>query len=109
MNILLMLQEGAEHAAEHSNAQGGHGETPALVTAINSAIGPATVPVQRAIMEPIYGLFGAHWTPPAHGEEIPAHVIYMVIAFVVCTYWNSGAARTCTTGTRSPAPRRHSQ
>lgn len=86
MNLLLMLQEGAEHATEHAAEGGGeHGATPAIVTTINNVIGPATVPIQKAIMSPIYGLFGAHWTPPAHGEEIPAHVIFMLIAFLVCT------------------------
>ncbi len=86
MNLLLMLQEGAEHATEHAAEGGGeHGATPAIVTMINDVVGPATVPIQKAIMSPIYGLFGAHWTPPAHGEEIPAHVIFMLIAFLVCT------------------------
>jgi F-type H+-transporting ATPase subunit a len=80
MNLLMMIQEGAEHASE-----GGHEETPAIVTAINHAIGPATVPLQRAIMTPIYSMFGSHWTPPAPGEEIPAQVILALIAFAVCT------------------------
>jgi F-type H+-transporting ATPase subunit a len=76
----MMIQEGAEHASEAA-----HEETPAIVTAINDAIGPATVPLQRAIMEPIYGMFGQHWTPPVHGQEIPANVIFAVIAFLLCT------------------------
>ena len=84
MNLLLMVQDTAEHAAESGAADAGH-HTPYLVTLINNAIGPATVPIQRAIMEPIYGMFGAHWTPPAHGHEIPEHVIFAVLAFAVCT------------------------
>jgi F-type H+-transporting ATPase subunit a len=89
MNLFLtMLQEGAQHAAEtaHGATGGGeHGTTPGWITWISTTIGPATVPLQKAIMTPIYGLFGANWTPPAHGEEIPAHVILAFLAFLICT------------------------
>lgn len=91
MRVLALMQHGVENAAEAGRDTaaaphgGGHGEVSPIVTAINDAIGPATVPLQRAVMEPIYGLFGGHWTPPAHGEEIPAHVVMAVIAFLVCT------------------------
>jgi F-type H+-transporting ATPase subunit a len=84
MNLLLMVEETAGHAAESAGADAGH-HTPWLVTWINGLIGPATVPNQRAIMETIYGLFGAHWTPPAHGQEIPEHVIFALLAFGICT------------------------
>ena len=86
MNLLLMVEEGAQHAAEGAEQAGaGAHHTPVLVEAINHAIGPATVPLQRAVMEPIYGLFGAHWTPPAPGHEIPEHVIFAFLTFLVCT------------------------
>lgn len=82
MNLWLALAEGAEHA---EGAHGGGHGAPWYVEAINNAIGPMTVPIQRVFMEPLYGLFGAHWEPPKHGEEIPAHVIYALMAFAVCT------------------------
>jgi F-type H+-transporting ATPase subunit a len=92
MSFLAFLQEhGVENAADAGRDTAaaphgaGHGEVSPIVTAINDAIGPATVPIQRAVMEPIYGLFGAHWTPPAHGQEIPAHVIMAFVAFLICT------------------------
>src|SRR5213594_3384986 len=82
MNLLLMIQEGAERVGQTAQPTE---EAPALVRWINDAIGPATVPIQQAVMTPIYGLFGAHWTPPARGEEIPAHVIFATIAFLLAT------------------------
>jgi F-type H+-transporting ATPase subunit a len=83
MNLLLAIQEGAEHAAEA--AGGEHSETYTIVRLVNELLGPVVLPLERAIMPPIYSLFGAHWTPPAHGEEIPAHVVFAFIAFLVCT------------------------
>lgn len=85
MNLLLMIQEGAGHAAEGADGADAALHSPAIVTAINNAIGPATVPLQRAVMEPIYATFGAHWTPPEHGHEIPEHVIFALFTFVLCT------------------------
>ena len=92
MNLWLMMQDAAGHAvetAEHAPetghggaaAEAGHGATPWIVEQINHLVGPATVPIQRAIMTPIYNLFGAEWTPPAPGHEIPDHVILAIIAF----------------------------
>lgn len=90
MNLWLMMKETAGQVAEHAPetghggaAAGGHA-TPWLVEQINHLIGPATVPIQRAIMTPIYGLFGAEWTPPAPGHEIPDHVVLTIIAFIIC-------------------------
>jgi F-type H+-transporting ATPase subunit a len=94
MNLWLMMQEAAgqavetaEHAPETGHggaaAEAGHGASPWIVEQINHLIGPATVPVQRAIMTPIYNMFGAEWAPPAPGHEIPDHVILAIIAFGV--------------------------
>lgn len=90
MSFFAMLEEGAPAAAQTTSpgegaAAGGGAEhvVSPIVEWINSAIGPATVPLQRAIMSPIYELFGGHWTEPKHGEEIPAHVIMAVIAFLI--------------------------
>jgi F-type H+-transporting ATPase subunit a len=90
MSVLAFVQHGVENAAEAGRDTaaapgGGHGEVSPLVTVVNDVIGPATVPIQRLVMEPIYTLFGGHWTEPPHGEEIPAHVIMAVIAFLICT------------------------
>jgi F0F1-type ATP synthase membrane subunit a len=92
MNLWLMMQEAAgrtaetaEHAPETGHggaaAEAGHGATPWLVEQINHLIGPATVPLQRAIMTPIYHLFGQEWEAPQPGHEIPDHVILAFIAF----------------------------
>src|SRR6516162_7549309 len=82
MNLLLMLQEGAAHASESG---GEHAEPYRLVTWANQLFGPAALALERAIMPSIYGLFGAHWTPPPPDQAIPDSVVFAVIAFVLCT------------------------
>jgi F-type H+-transporting ATPase subunit a len=81
MNLLLMIQEGAEHASE----AGEHGEQLSIVTLVNNVLGPAALAVEKVLMPPFYSLFGATWTPPPASEAIPQHVVLAVIAFIVCT------------------------
>jgi len=84
--ILALLQEGGEAAhagSEHGAEGGGHGET-WLVETANHYLGPLVLNIERAIMPPIYHLFGAHWHEPAPGEVIPAHVVWAICLFVIC-------------------------
>jgi F-type H+-transporting ATPase subunit a len=92
MTFLAMLQEGAHGAVDmtetspHEGAAVGGGAEHAvspIVEWINHAIGPATVPLQKAVMAPIYHAFGGEWHAPRAGEEIPAHVIFSVVAFAI--------------------------
>ena len=60
--LLALMQEAGE-AAQH-----GAGETakaaehePVIVECVNHAFGPAVLQIQRAILPPIYNLFGAQW------------------------------------------------
>lgn len=87
MSLWLAFQETVEHAevvAEEASTAAEHAD-PGWVVAINHAIGPYTVPIQKAIMTPIYSMFGATWHPPHHGHEIPAHVMLALLAFLLCT------------------------
>ncbi|MFY9607826.1 MAG: F0F1 ATP synthase subunit A [Blastocatellia bacterium] len=90
--ILALVQEGhgpagaaAEAGAvETGQAASGH-EVAWLVEQANHIFGPAVLKLQQAIMPSIYGLFGAHWHEPQHGELIiPAHMVWAVLLFVIC-------------------------
>lgn len=89
--LWAMIQEGAHAAApaaEHASSGGGgghHVEVSPIVMWVNNLLGPVALKIEEAIMPPLYGAFGKQWTPPAHGEEIPGHVIFAFIAFLVCT------------------------
>lgn len=86
MNLLLMMQEGAnaaEHAAE--NAEGHAEGAYRVVELTNAGLGPLALQIEKLVMPPLASLFGAHWTPPPASEAIPPHVVFAVIAFVVCT------------------------
>jgi len=70
--ILALLQEGhtaASETTEHAGAAAEHAE-PWLVEQVNHIIGPAVLSLERVVMPPIYGIFGAHWHEPAHGELV---------------------------------------
>lgn len=95
MLALLLALFQAEHSAtaaqaagEHASSAAGHGAghaEPFLVEAVNHYLGPLVLNIERAIMPPIYGLFGATWHEPTAGELIiPAHVVWAVILFIIC-------------------------
>lgn len=71
--------------AESSGLQGEAAHEPWLVEQANHLFGGLVLNVERVILPPIYGLFGAHWHEPEPGHVIPAHVVYAVIAFLLCT------------------------
>ena len=83
--ILGLLQVGHEAAAataEHGEAAG-H-ETPWLVEQVNHLAGPLVLSVERVVMPPIYGLFGAHWHEPAAGELIiPTHIVWSIVLMII--------------------------
>ncbi|HEU4387323.1 MAG TPA: F0F1 ATP synthase subunit A [Blastocatellia bacterium] len=88
LTLLALLQHGggaetAEHAAEKSAE--GHNAEPWLLEQANHLLGPTVISVERVILPPIYGLFGAHWHEPAPNEAIPAHVFFAILAFLICT------------------------
>lgn len=57
---------------------------PFIVEKVNHYLGPTVLEIQRAIMPPIYGLFGAHWHEPAPGALIiPAHVIWVILLMII--------------------------
>jgi F-type H+-transporting ATPase subunit a len=86
--ILALLQEGHEAAAktaEHASSAGEHSAEPWLVEQANHVFGPIVLNIERAIMPPIYHLFGGHWHEPAPGEMvIPEHIVWVVILFFIC-------------------------
>src|SRR2546422_1576815 len=86
--ILALLQEGhvaAAETAEHAGAAGEHAAEPWLVEQVNHVLGPTVVTIERMVMPPIYGLFGAHWHEPAPGElVIPEHIVWVLILFIIC-------------------------
>jgi F-type H+-transporting ATPase subunit a len=92
MTFLAMLQEGAHGAGPATEvsphegaavAQGAEHAVSPIVQWVNQAIGPMTVPIQEAVMTPLYHAFGSEWHAPRAGEEIPAHVIFSVVAFLL--------------------------
>ncbi len=86
--ILALLQEGHEAAAgtaEHAPSAGEHAAEPWLVEQANHVFGPIVLNIERAIMPPVYHLFGGHWHEPAPGEMvIPEHIVWVVILFIIC-------------------------
>lgn len=59
---------------------------PVIVEWVNHTFGPAVLAAQKAIMPPIYRLFGAEWhaADVAHGELIiPGHVIWTIILMII--------------------------
>jgi F-type H+-transporting ATPase subunit a len=84
--ILALLQEGHEAAAgatEHAGAAGGH-EPARLVVLVNDIFGPMVLNIERAIMPPIYGLFGAQWHEPAAGQlVIPGHIVWSIALMII--------------------------
>lgn len=86
--ILALLQEGHEAAAataEHAGAAKEHAAEPWLVEQANHIFGPMVLNIERAVMPPIYGLFGAHWHEPAAGQlVIPAHVVWSIALMIIC-------------------------
>jgi F-type H+-transporting ATPase subunit a len=92
MNLIAVLAffqetaiEHAESAAEHAESAANHNaEVPWLVEQFNHVFGGPVLAIERAIMPPIYGLFGAHWTEPAAGALIiPTHVVMAIICFII--------------------------
>lgn len=85
--ILALLQEGhiaASETAEHAGAASEHAE-PWLVEQVNHILGPAVLSIERVVMPPIYGVFGAHWHEPAPGELIiPEHIVWTALLFIIC-------------------------
>jgi F-type H+-transporting ATPase subunit a len=86
--IFALLQEGHEAAAktaEHAAAAEEHAAEPWLVEQANHVFGPIVINIERAIMPPIYHLFGGHWQEPAPGTMvIPEHIVWAVILFIIC-------------------------
>jgi F-type H+-transporting ATPase subunit a len=101
MSFLNRLQEhggqAAEGAAPHGAEAAGHGaHVPIIVQKLNELIGPAVFEIQKAIMPPIYKVFGFafgdHW--PGEGKTfeqymaegnlpIPAHVVmFLIVVFI---------------------------
>ncbi len=59
---------------------------PFIVEKVNQYLGPTVLEIEKAIMPSIYGLFGAHWHPPAPGELIiPAHIVWVVLLMILVT------------------------
>src|SRR5262245_43625626 len=91
LTLLALLQHTgsdsapAEHAQAAPQSAGAHGAETWLVSEANHLLGPTVIAVERAILPPIYGLFGAHWHEPAAHEAIPGHVFYAILAFLICT------------------------
>jgi len=57
---------------------------PFIVEKVNHYLGPMVLEIERAIMPPIYGLFGGRWHEPAPGELIiPAHVIWAILLMII--------------------------
>ena len=83
MILALLLQHAAEAAAEHAES-GEHAAEPWLVEQANHLLGPLVINIERVLMPPVYGLFGAHWHEPAANEAIPEHVVFAVISFAIC-------------------------
>jgi F-type H+-transporting ATPase subunit a len=83
LGLLQVGQEAAAATAEHGDAAKGH-ETAWLVEQVNHLAGPMVLNIERAVMPPIYGLFGAHWHEPAAGELIiPTHIVWSIVLMII--------------------------
>ncbi|HXG67245.1 MAG TPA: F0F1 ATP synthase subunit A [Blastocatellia bacterium] len=85
--LLALLQHGSESPATGEQAAaGGEHHVPALVEWVNHVLGPAVLSAERAILPPIYHLFGAEWHAPRPGELIiPAHIVWTVVLMIIAT------------------------
>lgn len=84
--IIALLQEGHEAAAgavEHAGDATEHVAEPWIVEQANHIFGPLVLGIERAVMPAIYGLFGAHWRPPAPGAVIPEQVVWALLLFII--------------------------
>ncbi|HYL99397.1 MAG TPA: F0F1 ATP synthase subunit A [Blastocatellia bacterium] len=55
-----------------------------LVREFNHLFGSAILAIERVILPPLYGVFGAKWTAPASADNVvPGHVVMALIAFVI--------------------------
>jgi F-type H+-transporting ATPase subunit a len=82
--IIALLQEGHEGAAEHAGGATEHVAEPWIVEQVNHVFGPIVLSIERAVMPSVYGLFGAHWHPPAPGEMvIPEQVVWAILLFII--------------------------
>jgi len=83
--LLLQLHEEASEAAQRGEEAAATAE-PWLVEQVNHLFGPAVLALERAIMPPVYHLFGKTWHEPAAGTlVIPTHVVMALIVFIICT------------------------
>lgn len=82
---MMILAAAPEAASEHGSSEHGGGEhaTPFLVEQVNNIFGGPVLAIQKAIMPPIYSMFGAQWHEPAHGEVIPAHVVWTILLMLI--------------------------
>src|SRR5262245_38698289 len=82
--ILALLQHAPEGGAEHAEKAAESAEAePMIVEWVNHTFGPIVLNLERAIMPPIYGLFGATWHEPAADKVIPEHVLFTLILMVI--------------------------
>src|SRR5215467_11861132 len=82
--VLAFFQEGALEHAESAAAEAKSAEAPWLVEQVNHLLRGPVLAIERIILPPIYGLFGAHWTEPAAGSlVIPTHVVMAVVCFII--------------------------
>jgi F-type H+-transporting ATPase subunit a len=82
--IIAFLQEAVAEHSESAAAEAEKVEAPWLVEQCNHLLGGPVLSIERVIMPPIYGLFGAHWTEPAAGAlVIPTHVVMAIVCFII--------------------------
>src|SRR5260370_42174437 len=84
MLLALLFQLHADAAAEqHAEKAAGASEL-WIVEQVNHVFGPTVLAVERAILPPIYHLFGLTWHEPAPGEMvIPIHVLMALIVLIL--------------------------
>jgi F-type H+-transporting ATPase subunit a len=82
--LLSVGSEGSEagHPPTNAPAPTTHAE-PWIVEQVNHLLGPIVLEIEKAILPPIYHLFGGHWTPPPADKVIPAHVIWAVLLIII--------------------------
>ncbi len=88
LTLLALFQAGHEAAAPHGESAAASGEhhVPLLVEVTNNVLGSTVLAIQKAILPPIYHLFGAEWHAPKPGELIiPSHIVWAVLLLVIAT------------------------
>lgn len=85
MQLLALIQEGAEHSAAGAEGGGHHEVISPIVQAVNAVLGPAALQLEKAVMPPLYHLLGLEWHAPDAHEAIPQHVVMAVISLLICT------------------------